>query len=121
VITSRQGIAEAEELEHGVERDQVRERGHHARDQDEHGELVSLRAGDPVPGRDADQERDQRRAAGNHDAVPEVAPHRVLGEHLHEVVERRRVGDEHGRIGEVVDVVLERKRQHPQEQLRARR
>ena len=78
-------------------------------------------ARDPEAGGNADQQRGQRRAAGDDDAVPQVAPDRILLEHLQEIVERRRIGDEHRRIGEIVDLVLERQRQHPEEHEHGRR
>src|SRR6185312_8437918 len=52
-------VVESEQLKHGEQRDQVRKRRCHAGDQDQHGQLVRLRARDAVSGGHADGEGDQ--------------------------------------------------------------
>ena len=83
---------------------------------------VRASARDAVAGGNADQQRDQRRAARDDDAVPRSSgPIEFCSNTCTKLAKRRRIGDEHRRIGDVVDLVLERQRQHPQEHQDRRR
>lgn len=108
-------------LEQQEERDQIGQRRRHPRDQDQDREFVRLAAGDAVAGRHADQQADQHRPAGDQDRVPEIEREIVLLEHVEIVREGRRIRDEHRREGGVVELVLQRERDHPEEDQHGRR
>ena len=79
------------------------------------------RLGEAVAGRHADEERHERGDAGDDDAVPGVEQERVLLEHRGVVVPGRLARDEDRRVGGVVELVLERERDHPDEEQDRRR
>src|SRR6266446_858517 len=75
---------------------------------------MRLRAGDAEAGRNPDQQRNRGREFRHDDAVPEIQPHGIFGKDLNEIGERGWMRHEYRRIRDVVDLVLERERQHPQ-------
>ena len=85
---------QADPLEQDEERDQVRQGRRDARDQRQHRQLVRLRLGDAVGSRHPDEDRHQRGAARDDDAVPEIDVEMVFLDDVDEVRERGRARHE---------------------------
>jgi hypothetical protein len=116
-----EAAGEAQHLEHHVQRDQIAERRRDARDQDADGDAMRGGFGDAVARRHADKDRHQGRPARHQQAVDEIAYQVAVLEHGLEIRQRRRAREEDRRVGHVVDLVLQRERQHPEQHQDRRR
>ena len=112
---------ETEPLEHEKQRNEIGQPRRDARDQDHDRGAMRVHARDAVAGRHADEQRRQRRRAGDDEGVHEIRHEAVGREHVRIVLPRKAVGDQDRRIARIVDLELDREREHPDEEQDRRR